>query len=330
MKNWYLLLLSLIAALFLFMALSFLYNSSGPEAPVMNAPVEIVLKSTIGPAMDFWNVVDQGIQEASKEFGLPVEISGPRYEREINRQVHILENVISKNPPLIILAATDYTQLVEPVKKAQEAGIPVITIDSGIDSDIPVSFIATDNIIAGHKAGREMKRLLQSSSRREVAIVSHIKGTATAIDRESGVRGGLEGEAVIGTWFCDVDQEIAYQITKDLLKNPSLGGIVALNEVSTLGVCRAIDEADAQDRVLVVGFDNAVRELSYLEEGVLKATVVQRPYNMGYLSVKVAADFLKGEVVPPFIDTGSVLITKDNMFEREFQELLFPFSNINE
>ena len=330
MKNWYLLLLSLVAALLLFMALSFLYNSSGAETPEIEAPVEIILKSTIGPSMDFWNEVGQGIQEAAKEFGIPVEISGPRYERDIKRQIFILENIITKKPPLIILAANDYSLLVEPVKKARDAGIPVITIDSGVDSDIPVSFIATDNIIAGHKAGREMKRLLGESPRKQVAIVSHIQGTATAIDRELGVVSALEGEELIGTWFCDVDENKAYLIAKNLMKNPELGGIVALNEVSTLGVCRAVAEEGAKNRILVVGFDNAVKELSYLEEGVLKATVVQRPYNMGYLSVKVASDYFKGELVPPFIDTGSVLISKDNMFEREFQELLFPFSHNNE
>lgn len=326
MKNWYLLLLSLMSALILFMALSLLYHSNVPEVTVPDAPIEIVLKSTIGPSMDFWMVVDQGIQEAAKEFGLDVEISGPRFEKEIVRQVHVLENVISKKPPLIILAASDYSLLVEPLKKAAAEGIPVITIDSGVDSDIPVSFIATDNIIAGNKAGREMKRLLLSSPRKEIAIVSHIRETATAIDRELGVRSALEGFEILGTWYCDAEQEKAYRITNSLLMNEQLGGIVALNEEAAMGVARAVDEAEAKDRVLVVGFDNSVKELSYLEQGVIKATVVQRPYNMGYLSVKTAADYLHGEKVIPFIDTGSVLITKTNMFEREYQELLFPFS----
>jgi ribose transport system substrate-binding protein len=326
MKNWYLLLLSLMAALILFMALSFLYNSSGTELLAPEAPIEIVLKSTIGPTMDFWNVVDQGIQEAAKEFGLEVEISGPRFEREIMRQVHILDSIIAKNPPLIILAATDYSLLVEPVEKAAAAGIPVITIDSGVDSDLPVSFIATDNVIAGHKAGREMKRLLQLSEGKDIAIVTHIKETATAIDRELGVRSALEGEIVLGSWSCEVDRGKAYDITKNLLKNKDLGGIVALNEVATLGVASAIEDAGAQDRVALVGFDNAIEELSYLEAGVIKATVVQRPYNMGYLSVKAASEYLNGQKLVSFQDTGSVLITKENMFEREYQELLFPFS----
>ena len=327
MNKWHLLIMSLMAALILFMALSFMYEFSSEENPVSAEPIQVVLKSTIGPTMDFWTVVSQGIQEASREFGLEVEISGPRYEKEISRQVNIMESVVAKKPPLIILAATDYTLLVDPVEMAEENGVPVITVDSGVNSNIPVSFIATDNLEAGRKAGREMKRLIQENPRKEIAIVSHIQETATAIEREKGVRMELDGEIINGTWFCDVEQEKAYRITKTLIKNPELGGVVALNEAVALGAARAIDEEGAKDRVFLVAFDNAQKEMSYLEEGVMKATVVQRPYNMGYLCVRTAYEYLKGEDVVPFQDTGSVLITRENMFEREYQELLFPFSH---
>lgn len=329
MKNWYLLLLSLMAALILFMVLSLFYRRNTSKDLKLSKPIEIVLKSTGGHPMDFWNVVKQGIDEASKEFGVEVKISGPRYEKEINQQISIINSVIDKDPPLIILAASDYVRLVPPIEEAHKLGIPIITFDSGVDSDIPVSFIATDNIEAGIKAGMEMKRLISYSPRKEIAIVSHIKETATAIEREAGVRKALYDENVIGTWFCDVEEEKAYLITLELLKNENLGGIVALNEVSSLGVANAIDETGVKDDVLVVGFDNAIRELYYLEESVIKATVVQRPYNMGYLSVKTAVEYLKGEKVDLFLDTGSVLITRDNMFKREYQELLFPFDDQN-
>jgi ribose transport system substrate-binding protein len=79
--------------------------------------------------------------------------------------------------------------------------------------------------------------------------------------------------------------------------------------------------------VSVVGFDNAPRELAYLEEGILEATVVQRPYNMGYMAVRTAVEYLKGHKIEPVIDTGSVLITAENMFKREYQELLFPVND---
>jgi len=326
MKNWYLVILSLVAAFVLFIVLSFFYNQKTSKELELSDPIQIVLKSIEGQPMDFWDVVHQGISEAARELGVQVKITGPRYEKEINRQINIMSSVIDEDPPLIILAATDYIRLVDSVKRANSLGIPVITIDSGIDSDLPVSLIATDNVDAGKKAGKEMKRLIVLNTKKSIAIVSHIKETSSAIDRETGVREALVGEDIIGTWFCDVEQEKAYQITLELLADDDIGGIVALNEVAALGVARAIDEKKASDRVFVVGFDNAVRELSYLEEGVIKATVVQRPYNMGYLSIKTAVEYLKGHKVDPFIDTKSILITKDNMFKREYQELLFPVS----
>ena len=327
MNKWYLLFMSLLAALILFAALSFMYEFSADESPVAEEPIRIILKSTLGPAMDFWSVVNQGIIEASREFGLDVEIAGPRHEKEINRQVNIMESIIARDPPLIILAANDYTALADPVEEAHRKGIPVIMVDSGVDSTTPVAFIATDNVEAGRKAGREMMRLIENNPRKKIAIVSHIRETSTAIDRERGVRLELDPALVMGTWFCDVEKEKAYRITKELLNDGDLGGIVALNEESALGVAWAIEEDNAKDRVSLVAFDNAQVEMSYLEEGVIKATVVQRPYNMGYLSIRTAYEYLKGSDVVPFVDTGSVLITKENMFEREYQELLFPFSH---
>ncbi len=327
MRKWYLLLISLVAAAVLFAALSLSYEDTDSRALKLKDPVQVVLKSVEGQPMDFWDIVIRGIDEASREFGVPYEISGPRYEREINKQIKILKGVIDKHPPLIILAASDYKKLVFLVEKAGKIGIPVITLDSGVDSKSPVSFIATDNVAAGRKAGVEMKRLLQNKDRKSIAIVSHIKETATAIDREAGVRDALKGENIVGTWFCDVDPVKAYQITLELLNNKQIGGIVALNEVATLGVARAIKERNMQEKVAVVGFDNAIKELSYLEAGIIKATVVQKPYNMGYMTIKTAYESLRGKDVPKFIDTGSILITKDNMFKREYQEILFPFGS---
>jgi ribose transport system substrate-binding protein len=315
-----------MAAFVLFIALSFFYNRNTAEELELSEPIQIVLKSLKGQPMDFWEVVIQGIDEAAKEFGVQVNISGPMFEKEINRQINIMNAVIDERPPLIVLAANDYKRLVPSVERADSLGIPLITIDSGVYSEIPVSFIATNNVDAGNKAGEEMKRLISLNNRKSIAIVSHIKETATAIDREAGVREALEGEVIIGTWFCDVEQEKAYIITMELLNDKSIGGIVALNEVAALGVARAIDEKEASDSVFVVGFDNAVRELAYLEEGIIKATVVQRPYNMGYLSIKTAVEYLKGNKVDTFLDTGSILITRENMFKREYQELLFPVS----
>lgn len=325
MRNWLVWILSLVAAGALFLVLSFVYRQSTPDAPAELPPVPVVLKSVAQP-MDFWDIVSRGMRQASREFGVPVEATGPPHERDIDEQLAIVEEVIARNPPLIILAASDFNRLADPVARATARGIPVITMDSGVNSDEPISFVATDNVEAGIKAGTEMARLISGRTPGVVAIVSHIRETATAIEREQGVREALEGVPIAGTWFCDVDQEKAYQITMDLLQRPEIGGIVSLNEVATLGVAGAVQDAGAADRVLIVGFDNAVQELSYLQQGVIQALVVQRPFDMGYFAVKTAYEHLVGEQVSPRINTGSLLVTADNMFDPGYQEILFPFN----
>ncbi|MBW7461445.1 substrate-binding domain-containing protein, partial [Paenibacillus sepulcri] len=104
-------------------------------------------------------------------------------------------------------------------------------------------------------------------------------------------------------------------------------GIIGLNEPTTVGAGRAIQELKLKDRVSLIGFDSSVNEIKLLDEGVMKATVIQRPFQMGYLSVKTAVDAVRGKKVPKMIDTGSLVITKQNMYEEENQKLLFPFVN---
>ena len=75
-----------------------------------------------------------------------------------------------------------------------------------------------------------------------------------------------------------------------------------------------------------MGFDNAALELTYLQQGIIKALVVQRPFDMGYFAVKAAHEYLSGERVDARINTGSLLVTADNMFAGGYQEILFPFN----
>ena len=319
---------SMAAALALFLVLTFALNPGANDDLELDSPIVVVMKATVeGQPMNFWTVVQLGISEAAKEFGVDVEIIGPDHERQIHRQVNMVNRVIENRPPALILAASDYNLLAEPVEKAVSTGIPVITVDSGVNSNQTISFIATDNVAAGMKAGGEVLRLLSTNPEGRVAIVSHVRETATAIERERGVRQAVRPWEVAGTWYCENDEDIAYEKTLEILQDPTVQGIVALNELVTLGAARAIEDTQSQNRIAMVGFDNAPEELAYLERGILDATVVQRPYNMGYMAVKTAVRALKGKEVESWIDTGSVLITATNMFERDYQELLFPIED---
>ncbi len=303
-----------------------IYNAFTHRTVDQNTRIVVVFKS-LNEGMGFWEVVRSGIDEAAKEFGVKAEIVGPEYERDIIKQIDIVDQVISRKPEAIILAANDYNALVPSAQKIKKAGIKLITIDSGINSDLPQSFIATDNVQAGMKAGRELAKLVGASS--PVVIVSHVKETATAIEREKGVREGLMENNVNNiedTIYCENNKDIAYRLVKELFSSDTeIKGIACLNETTTLGTARAIKELGLGGKIKLVGFDNSIDEIKLLEQGVIQATVVQNPFNMGYTGIEMAIKAIKGEAVSKRIDTGSLLVTRSNMYNRENEKLLFPF-----
>jgi ribose transport system substrate-binding protein len=161
-------------------------------------------------------------------------------------------------------------------------------------------------------------------------ILSHVRGTSTAIDRERGVRQVFEEQksfAIKGTYVCDNFFDKAYQITREVLTTyPWIDGIVALNEVSTVGAIKAIRDLKLNRKVYLVGFDQSMEEIKAIEDGILDATVVQKPFNMGYIALQKVKEALAGKRFERFIDTGSVLITRETMYSLENQKILFPFA----
>ncbi len=332
MKRGYWLYISVITAALLYIILLNLSGQGPQKDQLKDRSVIVVLKSIAQP-MDFWDVVKTGMEEAARESGMLLSFTGPPHEQMVDIQIDLFYEAVRQSPDMIILAAGDYDRLVEPVEYAYRLGIPVLTMDSAVNTELPISFVATDNVEAGFKAGSAMGHIIDSMNLgrlEHVMIMSHSKGTATAIEREKGVRMGLEGYNIIGTWYCDIDYQVAYDLTTEILNTLTVDAIIGLNEVSTLGVADAVYDLGLGGIIPIVGFDNAAREMAYLESGVLHATVVQRPYNMGYVSIKQAEHYLMGRNIEPMVNTGSILITRENMFLPEYQEVLFPFDKLEQ
>lgn len=285
----------------------------------------VVMKSREAKTQ-FWRVVKAGIDTAAKEYGAIISYSGADSETDVEGQLAAIEDAIRRGPDAIVLAANDYRQLVPAAEKIKRRGIVLILIDSGLETNAADSLIATDNIAAGTKAGELLHRLVDPGS--SVAIINYVRGSQTAIEREKGVIAGLKQhlpERDIVKYYCDDDEEKAYRIVKDLLeRNRNIGGIAGLNETSTLGAARAIDEMGMNGRVKMVGFDNSDREVMYLEKGTLQSIVVQKPFNIGYLGIRTAMERIRGKKVPSWVDTGSDIIAKENMSQDEHEKVLFP------
>ncbi|MFX3640765.1 MAG: substrate-binding domain-containing protein [Candidatus Pristimantibacillus sp.] len=290
-------------------------------------PISILfVPKTLDTRIEFWHEMRQGIDAALKEFGAEIQVVGTESESDIAGQIQILEKKLLDKPKVVILASTDYEQLVPIAQKYKDAGIPLITVDAGVEGDIATSFIATDNYAAGVKAGQTILQLVPKES--TIAVMNTVKGSATAMERERGFRDSIassKGIQLIETNYNGGLGQISYEYARKLLlENSNINGFICLNESSTVGTAQAIKDM-ASLSVKLVGFDSSMEEIALLEDRVLQATVVQNPYNMGYLAVEAAVKAYKGKNVKKFIDTGSEVITKENMYTKENQKLLFPF-----
>ncbi|MFD0672957.1 substrate-binding domain-containing protein [Cohnella sp. GCM10027633] len=316
-----------LAALALCAAIGFgLYALVVPDSD-KDKPILLVPK-TIDGRIDFWQVLGQGALTAAKEFGEEIQTVGTVSESDIDGQIALLEKAIETKPKAIVLAASDYNRIVPVAEKIRAAGIPLVTVDSGLNGGISESFIATDNYEAGKQAGDALMQVIGKDDR--IAIISVVKVSATAIERERGARDSLRAAGATNvaeeTYYSNSSETVAFDIASRLLADmPDLKGIVCLNEPTTVGAAKAVREHAASRGIKMVGFDSSTDEVAFLEEGIIQAIVVQKPFNMGYLAVRTAVSASKGKKVEPMIDTGSQVITKENMYAKENQKLLFPF-----
>jgi ribose transport system substrate-binding protein len=279
-----------------------------------------------GLAFVFWQSVKAGAEKAGQETGAQILWNGPAKEVEVDRQISILEDFVNQKVDAIVMAATDANALVPTIQKATEAGIPVITIDSGVNSSLPKSLVATDNEKGAAEAAHQLARLIGGPG--EVGLMPFVKGAATSDARERGFKEGLAEHPelkLISTLYSNSQSDTAQRNTEDMLTaNPGLNGLFAASEPTAIGAAQVLKARGKSGQVKLVAFDSSPEELQALEEGTIQALIVQNPFQMGYQGVQTAIKAKQGETVPPRIDTGVAVVTRENMNEPEMQALLYP------
>jgi|YelNatPaOPRAMG01_1025707.scaffolds.fasta_scaffold00010_88 ribose transport system substrate-binding protein len=287
-----------------------------------------ILVSPKGLTHSFWLTVKAGADSAAREFGAEIIWKGPSLETDVAGQIAIIEDYINKKVDAIVMAACDEQALVPVIQKADAAGIPVITIDSGVQSEIPKSFVATDNIAAARKAAEVLCELIGQEG--EVACIPFVPGAATSIMREQGFKEGLRAYPkvkLVAVQYSQSDVATGMAVTENILTaHPELDGIFAANEPGAIGAGQALISRGLVGKVKLVAFDAAPNEIQALESGVIQALIVQDPFKMGYLGVKYALDVLHGKPIPPRVDTGVYVVTKQNLNSPEIQRLLRPMA----
>jgi len=276
---------------------------------------------------EFWRTVEAGAQKAADELGIEMSYIGPEKESEIGKQVSMVENEILKKPTALLLAALDQNALRPVAQQIVDGGATLVTFDSNIAGGIESSFVATDNVQVGAKAAQKMIKLIGEEG--IVGVIAHNAGTSTAIERTNGFIDEMKKYPkikLLSTKYSDGDKLKALSITQDIVTaNPQIKGVYGTNEGAAVGVGRAIAEMGKSDSIVVVGVDSSAEEVTLLKEGSIKAMVVQNPFNMGYMAVKTAMSAARGEKIEKRIDTGSTVVTLENLETEEIQKILYPF-----
>ena len=297
-------------------------STNGVEEP---KKISLILKTQSG---DYWKNVRMGAEVAAKEFNVKVDFTSPRDESDSDGQVGLVNAAIQRNTDALILAPGDNNKLVKVAEKAVGNKIPVLVIDSKLNTNKINSYITTNNTKAGKKAGEELASLSNVNSR--IAIINFIKGSSNNKEREDGLMSVISKHPklkVVYNNYVAPDSESASVLTKKLvLGADKVNSIIALNYTSSIGVAQAIDELGLAGKINVITFDNTPEEIEYLEKGVIEASVTQSPFGMGYLAVKYAVLTLQGKEIPKYVDTGLVVIDRDNMYLPKNQKILFPFT----
>jgi ribose transport system substrate-binding protein len=315
----------------LILALAFSAASPAPAAPAPEYQIAVIPKGT---THEFWKSIEAGAVKAKRELaakGIAVNIiwKGPLMEDDREQQIQVVENFIGRNVSAIVLAPLDEHALVAPVEEAIAAGIPVVIIDSRLNSSLPSSTVATNNRKGGQIGARRLGEVLGGKGR--VILLRYEVGSDSSEQREAGflevIKSDFPGITLISAdQYGGATRETAYRASQNLLNRfgDQTDGIFAPNESTASGMLLALRETGLAGKIRFVGFDANDQLVTALREGAIQGLVIQDPVKMGYLGVLTAVSVLRHEVVPASIDTGVGLVTRDNMDDPAISALIHP------
>lgn len=281
-----------------------------------------------GTTHEFWKTIHAGAVKASRELGVDIIWKGPQKEDDRAQQIMVVEDFINRGVDGIVLAPLDDRALCRPVQDAVRETIPVVIIDSELQGEDFVSFVATDNYKGGVIAARKLGELLGGKG--EIFLIRYQEGSASTTKRENGFLDTITSEfpdvsLLVQDQHTGATTETAYQLAENLIgRFPEVEGIFCPNESSTFGTLRALQESGVAGKIKFVGFDSSPKLIQALRDGHIHGLVLQNPMKMGYLGVKQMVLHLRGQSIESRVDTGVYLATRENMDDTEMKNLLEP------
>ncbi|MCL8207775.1 MAG: substrate-binding domain-containing protein [Actinomycetia bacterium] len=273
---------------------------------------ELITKSNASP---YWLAVKDGADAAAKKVGATVHFEAPASGTDLATQISMVNNAAASHVDGIILAAQNPSALVAPVQAAEKDGIPVVTVDSGISPNIADSFLATSNVASSAALAKYVAKL--AGNHGAYAIIDFNEESSTGIARPKGFRQGMSaipGMSYVGMQIGNNSIPLSTQEALTLLEShPEINVMFGANDRSALGVAAAVQQLHKVGKVVVAGFDADLGEVDLIKSGVIAASVLQSPYDMGYQAVMELVKIKHHEAVPKRVDTPYMIVTPQNV-----------------
>ena len=300
-------------------------SSGGNASPGTGAKPYIPVISK-GFQHQFWQAVKSGAEKAAADLNAEITFEGPATESEVDKQIEMLQTALDKKPAAICFAALDSKAAIPLLQQAKDANIPVVGFDSGVDSDIPVTTAATDNIAAAAEAAKKMAGLIGDTG--EVAIIAHDQTSRTGIDRVKGFTDEMTNNhpniKIVDTQYGGGDHLKSTDLAKTIIQaHPNLKGFFGANEGSIIGVLNGVKESGSEGKITVIGYDSGKQQTDAIRAGTEAGAITQDPIGIGYKCVESAVKAINGETLPKTIDTGFHWYDKTNIDDPAIKALLY-------
>jgi ribose transport system substrate-binding protein len=293
--------------------------AAGGDAPY----IAIVSK---GSQHQFWQAVQKGATDEAAKLGATITYEGPASESEVDKQLTMLQTALDKKPAAICFAALDSKAATPLLEKAKAANIPVVGFDSGVDSDIPVTTVTTDNLAAAGEAADKMAELIGDAGK--VAVIVHDQTSRTGIDRRDGFLQQMEAKhpniEVVAVEYGAGDPVKSADFAKAIMTaNPDLKGFFGANEGSIKGVLNALKETGNEGKIVAIGYDSGQQQIDAIKAGTEAGAITQNPIGIGAKCVSAAMDAIAGKSMEKVIDTGFMWFDKTNIDDPAIQAVLY-------
>jgi len=275
---------------------------------------------------DFWSIAKAGVKAGEKDFNAVCNFRMPTQGTALE-QKEILQDLIVKQVSGVAISPVSPDNQTDMLNEAA-AKLNLICMDSDAPKSKRLLYVGTSNYDAGKVAGEQLMKALPNGGK--VMIYVGTLDAQNAAERNKGVHDAVKGTKIVilGTMTDNADHTKARANVEDtLVKHRDIAALVGLWSYNGPAIADAVKSANKVGKVKIVCFDEDSKTLAAVKGGAIFATVVQKPYEFGYQSVRILAALARGEKLPippnKIVDTGVDVITKENVdaFSAKLKEL---------